>query len=144
MQSALSDQTEQNRHTRSSIRGALEAIDAALVAVRAALASTDAAEPADAAGVWVTQDTAPCGRRAFMAACRAGLIKNARKVGRRWIASRADLERFLEEESGTGQTLTRGRGRGADREADSPPAEVLHELERAGLEYVPRGRKTGR
>ena len=109
MESALSDQTEQNRHARSSIRGALEAIDAALMAVRAALASTDAAEPADAAGVWVTQDTAPCGRRAFMKACRSGQIRNARKVGRRWIASRADLERFLEEEGGTGHTRTRGQ-----------------------------------
>lgn len=130
------------KQVQPSLRTALQAIDAALVAVRAALESTEATEP-DRTGAWITQDAAPCGRRVFMKACRVGLIKNARKVGRRWIAARRDFELYMEEQGRTG-ALSDKEEQGEDRDAGSPSAEVLRELERAGLEYVGKARKTGR
>lgn len=39
----------------------------------------------------------PAPRRTMMAACRAGKIEGALKVGRRWVAPRAALERWLQE-----------------------------------------------
>ncbi|MBK6463150.1 MAG: helix-turn-helix domain-containing protein [Myxococcales bacterium] len=59
-------------------------------AVREELASTRSeSDPIDVC------EALPLSRRVVLGLCRAGKIQGARKVGKRWLARREDVERFL-------------------------------------------------
>lgn len=89
-------------------------VELLLPALRARLASEDAAK--GAAGDWLDQRTSPLGRRAHCRACASGAITDARRVGRRWLARRSDLDAYI---------AAHGRPAAAPREqapAESSPA----------------------
>ena len=72
-----------------------------------------AANASDAEG-WLDQSSSPLGRRTHCALARRGVLP-ARKVGRRWLVRKTDLEAFIAE-----------HGRAPDAPAD-PEAEALDE-----------------
>lgn len=56
--------------------------------------------PTTQAEEWLDQNRSPLGRRPHCKACRAGLIKGARRVGRHWYATRAAIDAYIRQGQG--------------------------------------------
>jgi hypothetical protein len=68
-------------------------------------------------GEWVDQCRSPLGRRLHCAAARSGKLA-ARKVGRRWLVRRADLETFIATHGAAAPARTACPSEGADSGQD--------------------------
>lgn len=128
---------------RPALAGVLRALDALSMAVREAL--TEGADRAENAppGVFITQDTASIGRRTFMRACRAGLIKGTFFAHRKWHATPDAYAAYLREHGRPADAPEAPPAPANDtaHEGETPTAaEVEEELRRVGHTLAPRRR----
>lgn len=83
-------------HLHPAIAAALAPlVDLLLPALRARIDGENGAAAKGPAVDWLDQRSSPLGRRAHCRACASGDIPGARKVGRRWLARRSDLDAYI-------------------------------------------------
>ncbi|WP_438014897.1 helix-turn-helix domain-containing protein [Sorangium sp. So ce315] len=112
------------------------AINAAVAAIFAGVRQLVKAELHAAKGdgdPWVSQEDSPLGRREHCKLARSGALPG-RKVGKRWLVRRSELDAYIEAH---GATPKPAEAEPAGDQDEPTADDVLHEL---GLERV-RGRR---
>lgn len=110
------------------LAGPLQALAVALAAaITAAVANMPGDENEPSGDEWIRHDRSPLGARRTRELAKRGAFRGARKVGRKWLILRSELDAFIQRE-GTTSPANDNADEGADPAVQSLAKDMGYDL----------------